>query len=94
LDYSYRRRELLPAVFAARSLGDHEVELGWFGSAYDWDYDAVAAVGDYERNDYIDKVKLGWTYVFGEKSRIHLSLSHVVRLDNFGGGNAQYLLAF
>ena len=90
----YRRRELLPSVFAKRHMGHHAVEIGYFGSVYDWEYDDFIDSRDFDRNDYVDKMKIGWFYSFSKSSRIQLSLSHVVSMSSFGGGNAQYIVMF
>ena len=93
-DYRYKRKEMLPAFFIKRSVNSHAFEVGYFSSFYGWDYDDMLESADYSRDDYVDKLKIGWTYRFNQKARIQLSLSHVMQRESFGGGNAQYMMFF
>ena len=93
-DYRYKRYEYLPAMFLKRNIMKHTLELGYFSSIYDWDYDDHTDITDYSRSDYIDKVKFGWTYNFSKKAHIQLSVSHVLELKRFGGGGGQFIIIF
>lgn len=93
-NYRYKRHEYMPALFVKRNLREHTLELGYFSSVYGWDYDDIRGLMDYVRNDYIDKLRLGWTYHFNEKTRIHLTLSHVLEIKRFGGGSGQFMVLF
>jgi len=92
--FRYERSEVMPAVFVTRSFGRNGVELGYFGAVYGWDYDDWDDAQDFSRDDYIDKMKIGWSYAFNKRSWVQMSLSHVVSLSNFGGGNMQYVVMF
>jgi len=93
-DFRYDRREIMPAAFVSRAAGKHTVEIGYLSSVFDWEYDGYDGTPDHYRNDYIDKMKIGWTYEFNKRARIQFSLSHVVSISNFGGGNGQYVMVF
>lgn len=92
--YRYRRNEMMPAVFFRRSFSGHTVKAGYLGSFYEWENDEPLAQNDYSRNDYADKLTMGWTYDFSRRASILLSVSHAVRFDSFGGGNVQYMMMF
>jgi len=93
-NYHYNRKECLPAFFISRPGKAHAFEIGYFGSFYGWDYNDVVDTFDFSRDDYVDKLKIGWIYHFTKRARIQLSLSHVVQRESFGGGNAQYMMFF
>jgi len=93
-NYRYRRHEFMPAIFLDRMILNHTLELGYFSTLYEWKYHDTTSTGDYRRNDYVDKLELGWTYHFSPASHIRLSVSHVVERKRFGGGNAQYCMFF
>ena len=92
--YCYRRDEMIPAVFLRHSFSGHTVKAGYLGSFHEWEYDELLAQNDYDRNDYADKLTLGWMYDFSRRASILLSVSHVVRFDRFGGGNMHYMMMF
>jgi hypothetical protein len=93
-EYSYTREEVLPYLFYEMERQFGTLELGYMGSYSACVYDATGDGDDYETDSYVDKVKLGYTYVFSERAKIQLSISHVVAIEEFGGGNAQFLLLF
>lgn len=93
-EYSYRRKEVLPYLFFEIERQFGIIELGYLGSYSTCALDAADDADDYDRDGYVDKVKLGYTYVFSQNAKIQLSISHVVAIEEFGGGNAQFLLFF
>ena len=93
-DYDYKREEIIPSVFWEYFFGSHIIELGVMQSFYRWDsQSAMQEYQLYEKNR-IEKVKLGWTYTFRNKSILQISISHVFSIFGFGGGNIQYQLFF
>ena len=93
-NFKYKRRELLPAFFYEYILKKNTWEVGLMGAMYNWDYDAKNSLENYDQNDFVDKVKLGWTYNFNQKANLQISISHVISINGFGGGNVQYLMFF
>jgi hypothetical protein len=92
--FSYRRTEYLPGIFWKYGFTAQDLEIGYFSSVYRWEDDARPDGSDALRNGYVDKVRLGWTARFNPLARLHLSLSHVVNISSFGGGNAQFMMVF
>lgn len=92
-DFTHNREDFFPALFVElHAPGESTWELGYLASHHQWDY----TVGNWtdHRNEYTDKIKLGWTYAFLSTARVQFSLSHEVDLDRFGGGNVQYQINF
>lgn len=94
-NYTYERRELFfPAIFVEFRLAQEILELGYFGSSYKWDHDEGINADDFSEDGYIDKLKLGWTHEFNDHAKLQVSISHVVSISGFGGGNLQYIMFF
>jgi hypothetical protein len=93
-EYSYRRNEVLPYLFLEIERPFGTVELCYLGSYSTCTYHAAEDADDYDTDSYVDKIKLGYSYGFSEKAKIQLSVSHVLAIEEFGGGNAQFLLFF
>ena len=93
-NYSFHRNEYIPVLFLKRSISDNALKIGYFGSFYDMDFDDSIDANYYDINDYIDKITAGWIHSFSSRAKILLSLSHVVSLKNFGGGNMQFFMNF
>jgi len=94
-EHYFDREDLLMALSYERFFGNHIIELQYMFALPRWDY---ASYHDQEQSyDYsgiMDKVKIGWTYQFPQRSQIHISVSHEVQVGNFGGANLQYILFF
>jgi hypothetical protein len=94
-NYSYHRRDLMPAAFLRLRLGASSMlELGYMGTFYDWTMDSRDPGDGYDGEGYADKVKLAWTHRFLATARLRISLSHEPNLARFGGGNVQYQMLF
>ncbi len=93
-NYHYHREEWLPQLLIQYTYRKHTLEIGYLSTFYEWDYDTNNDINDYQRHSYIDKIKLGWTYHFNNKTQLQLSISHVMKWNGFGGGNVQYVMFF
>jgi len=95
-NYEYNREGVfLPDIAFEFNLKSGFIELGYFGSHYGWNLDNYSEnQRDSKKKGYIDKVKLGYTHNFTKRSKIQLSISHVLILQGFGGANAQYIIYF
>lgn len=93
-NYLYERTEFLPALFYTYQYKKIYGELGYLGSAYEWDYLDQQPPDNYHNRDWTEKVKLGFGYRFNSQSRIELSVSHVLTYWGFGGGNLQFITMF
>ena len=69
------------------------IEVGYMGSLQRWDYQGTNFEPPQWEN-YIDKVKLGYTFQFKDKAFLQFSVSHVTTIWGFGGGNVQFWLEF
>ncbi len=92
--YTYNRNEYIPAVFLKRSSEKYSVRIGYNGSFYNWDFDDYFNIKDDSKDDFVDKLNLGFTYHFSQTAHVYLSVSHVLQLDDFGGGNMRYMMFF
>jgi hypothetical protein len=93
-EHSYKRSDIMPALFYEFLISRHIIELGVMGSRYDWQYQGNVENPDYSENKFVEKVKLGWSYKFNEKAQFQFSVSHVFSVFGFGGGNFQYMMFF
>lgn len=86
------RTENLPYCFVEWKRSFGTVEFGYMGSFHEWEYED--AHGIESRRGFVDKIKFGYGYAFSNSAWIGLSVSHVLAIEEFGGGNAQFLLIF
>ncbi|MBF0226569.1 MAG: hypothetical protein HQK76_14030 [Desulfobacterales bacterium] len=91
-DYKYHRHDFMPAIFYEHDFENTSFEIGYMSSTFNWDNNELNNA--YTNSGYIDKIKMGWTYFFGNKAKLQLSVSHVLSVSGFGGGNLQYILIF
>ena len=89
---SCERTETLPYCFFEWERSFGVIEFGYMGSFHEWQYEDEE--GMETRKGYVDKFKFGYSYAFSRTARIGLSISHVAAIEEFGGGNAQFLLLF
>jgi hypothetical protein len=92
--HCFSRTDYLAGIFYERCIKRSRIDTGYMISFYNLTYRGLAGQSGYQRNGYIDKLKLGWTYHFPQGARIHLSLSHELSSGEFGGANLQYLMFF
>lgn len=92
--HDFERDDWLLGFFYERIFSRHIVDAGYMFTSFGWDYKALAGQGNYSRNGYVDKVKLGWTYSFKKIAQINISISHQLNIGGFGGANLQYIMFF
>lgn len=92
--FNYHRNEFIPAIFLEYNLMKMTWELGVMESAYHWNNRALPNQNSFEKRDFIEKLKLGWTWHFSDRSHIQLSISHVFSVFGFGGANIQMMHFF
>jgi hypothetical protein len=94
-EHIYNRDDFLSAISYERFFGRHIIELQYMFALPRWDYQSFYnQEPSYNYSGIMDKIKIGWTYQFPKSSQIHISVSHEVRVGNFGGANLQYILLF
>jgi len=86
------RTETLPYCFVEWERSFGTIEIGYMGSFHEWQYEDDSGVET--GRGYVDKIKVGYGYAFSKSAWIGLSISHVLAIEEFGGGNAQFLLMF
>ena len=84
------KRYRIVLLSGKRSFGT--IEIGYMGSFHEWQYEDDSGVET--GRGYVDKIKVGYGYAFSKSAWIGLSISHVLAIEEFGGGNAQFLLMF
>ena len=57
-------------------------------------YQSLDDSRNFSRDDYRDKLILGWRYNFSLDAQIFFSLSHEISTQGFGGGNLQFQMFF
>ena len=92
--HDYKRQEFVPYVFGEMFAGPGIVELGYMLSNYQWDYVAPRPLDDDTRDDYIDKIKIAYTFNLQDRAYLQFSVSHVTMIQGFGGGNVQFWMQF
>jgi hypothetical protein len=94
-EHEFERRDLLAGIFYEYFWSKNTVELGYMLSVYDWTYDSADNALDADlQNKYYDKVYLGYTYSFDDRSTLRISISHQPAIKGFGGGSIQYMMFF
>ena len=94
-EHDFERRDLLAGLFYENLWSDHIVEVGYMFSLYDWTYDsAIDGLDENLQNKYYDKVYLGYSYSFDNRSILRISISHQPAIKGFGGGSIQYMMFF
>lgn len=90
--HRYDRKDFYSAFSYERIFSRHRVELQYMVAFPKWDYRGIGEL--YTDNQYVDKVKIGWTYAFPQGAQFLISVSHEVQSGNFGGGNLQTIILF
>ncbi len=94
-EHDYRRREIIPFLFVELSAGPGIVEAGYMGAVLDWSYMGFDDNPNrYTHQEYVDKIKLAYTFHIKEKAYLQFAVSHVTAIWGFGGGNVQFWLDF
>ncbi|MBN1559531.1 hypothetical protein JW998_04735 [candidate division KSB1 bacterium] len=92
--HTYTRQEIIPFIFAEKNAGPGTIEAGYMGSVQKWDYVGSFEITHPHRNDYIDKLKLAYTFNFDDRVYLQFAVSHVTTIWGFGGGNVQFWMEF
>ncbi len=92
--HDYDRQDILGAVFYEYQWPMSGVTLAYMAGQPDIIYTASDPGDDYKRDDYRDKVMLGWRYTFSEDAQIRVSISHEISAEGFGGGAVQFQMFF
>ena len=90
--HTYFRQETIPFAFLERKIGHGLLEVGYMVTFHHWNYEEKETPDRFSRDDYLDKIKLAYTFTVGEKMAIQFSVSHVTTIWGFGGGNVQFWL--
>lgn len=89
-EHDYSRQEIIPYIFGEMVAGPGMIEAGYMVSKYAWEYSAPIPIAGGKRNDYIDKIKIAYTFNIAHRAYLQFALSHVTTIWGFGGGNVQF----
>ena len=92
--HDFLRKEFLPAIFYEYLTSKNTLTFGFLSTFNSWEYESKTDVKSYIHDGFLEKVLIGWTYHFNEKTKFQLSLSHELEINNFGGGSVQYVMLF
>ena len=92
--HDYERTDLMTGFFYRWQTGRQSIEGGYMFAITDWSYTNLHGRNDRHDNRYLDKLKLGWYYIFPSADILNISISHQVSIGGFGGANLQYIMLF
>jgi len=93
-EHNYDRSDVLGGAFYEYLWPNSGVMFGYAFGQPDIAFRAPDPTGNYNLDDYRDKLIIGWRYSFSEDAQIHVSLSHEVSVQGFGGGAVRFQMFF
>ncbi|MGB5626329.1 MAG: hypothetical protein WBM61_11385 [Woeseiaceae bacterium] len=93
-EHDYSRTDVLGGAFYEYLWPNSGVTFAYAFGQPDIVFQALDATESYKRDDYRDKLVVGWRYNFSEDAQIHVSVSHEVSVNGFGGGAVRFQLFF
>jgi hypothetical protein len=93
-EHDYTRTDVLGGAFYEYLWPNSGATFAYAFGQPDIIFQAPDATDSYKRDDYRDKLVVGWRYDFSEDAQIHVSVSHEVSVNGFGGGAVRFQLFF
>jgi len=93
-EHNYDRSDVLGGAFYEYLWPNSGVMFGYAFGQPDIAFRAPDPTENYNLDDYRDKLIIGWRYNFSEDAQIHVSLSHEVSVQGFGGGAVRFQMFF
>jgi len=93
-EHDYNRTDVLGGAFYEYLWPNSGASFGYAFGQPDIDFQAPGAEESYKLDDYRDKLSIGWRYNFSEDAQIHVSVSHEVSVNGFGGGAVRFQMFF
>ena len=90
--HQYDRQDLYGALSYERLFSSHRIELQYMIALPQWEYQSYTE--SYQNEQFVDKVKIGWTYSFPQGAQLQISVSHELQSGNFGGANLMTIILF
>lgn len=93
-EHDYNRSDVLGGAFYEYLWPNSGATFAYAFGQPDIVFEAPDPTDSYRRDDYRDKLIVGWRYNFSEDAQIHVSVSHEVSVNGFGGGAVRFQLFF
>ena len=93
-EHDYNRTDVLGGAFYEYLWPNSGASFAYAFGQPDIDFQAPGAEESYKLDDYRDKLSIGWRYNFSEDAQIHVSVSHEVSVNGFGGGAVRFQMFF
>jgi hypothetical protein len=93
-EHDYNRTDVLGGAFYEYLWPNSGATFAYAFGQPDIDFQAPGADEDYRLDDYRDKLTIGWRYNFSDDAQLHVSLSHEVSVNGFGGGAVRFQMFF
>ena len=93
-EHVYDRSDVLGGAFYEYLWPNSGATFGYAFGQPDIAFRAPDLTGDYNIDDYRDKLIVGWQYKFSADSQIYVSISHEVSAKGFGGGAIRFQMFF
>lgn len=92
--HTYDRSDILGGAFYEYLWPNSSATFGYGFGQPDIAYRAPDPAGDYDIDEYRDKIMVGWRYTFSDDAQIYISVAHEVSAQGFGGGAIRYQMFF
>ena len=93
-EHDYKRSDVLGGAFYEYLWPNSGATFAYAFGQPDIVFEAPDPTDSYRRDNYRDKLIAGWRYNFSEDAQIHLSVSHEVSINGFGGGAVRFQMFF
>jgi hypothetical protein len=93
-EHDYDRTDVLGGAFYEYLWPNSSATFAYAFGQPDIAFHAPDPTEDYDLDDYRDKIIAGWQYNFSRDAQIHLSISHEVSAQGFGGGAVRFQMFF
>jgi len=93
-EHDYDRADVLGGIFYEYLWPNSGATFAYAFGQPDIDFQAPDVAESYMLDDYRDKLCIGWRYSFSEDAQVHVSVSHEVSVNGFGGGAVRFQMFF
>lgn len=93
-EHDYDRADVLGGAFYEYLWPNSGATFAYAFGQPDIAFQAPDAAESYTLDDYRDKLSIGWRYNFSKDAQIHVSISHEVSVNGFGGGAVRFQMFF
>lgn len=93
-EHDYDRTDVVGGAFYEYLWPSSGATLAYAFGLPEITYRAPDSTENYGLNDYRDKLIVGWRYNFSDNAQVHVSLSHEVSVQGFGGGAVRFQMFF